>query len=260
LILPASQIKKTRMKRVWPLVVLGIASYLLFAIWTLPASVLLRWLPPNVHVDGIHGSAWRGSAAVVEVGSSMLGEAHWKLHPLALFLGHIKADVNLKRLDGFAQGIVTASTTQIKLSDLSASLPLAALPPDVAPGGWMGTVNLRLSNLQIEQGWPTAVAGTIEVLQLTGPARNPTNIGSYKATFPAPKASADAKTLVGALTDVGGPVQINGTLQLKPDRTYLIDGLIAARPDAPRDVSNALQFLGAPDAQGRRPFSLSGSL
>jgi general secretion pathway protein N len=117
-----------------------------------------------------------------------------------------------------------------------------------------------LSNLQIEQGWPTAVAGTIEVLQLTGPARNPTNIGSYKATFPAPKASAHAKTLVGALPDVGGPVQINGTLQLKPDRTYLIDGLIAARPDAPRDVSNALQFLGAPDAQGRRPFSLSGSL
>jgi general secretion pathway protein N len=248
------------MKRVWPLVVLGIVSFLVFAIWTLPASVLLRWLPPNVHVDGVHGSAWRGNAAVVEVGSAMLGEARWTLHPLALFIGHVKADVNVKRLDGFAQGVVTASAKQIKLTDLSASLPLAALPPEIVPGGWMGTVNLRLSSLQLEQGWPTALTGTVEVLQLTGPARNPTNIGSYKVAFPAPNASADATTLVGAITDVGGPMQITGTLQLKSDRTYLIDGLIAARPDAPRDVSNALQFLGPPDAQGRRPFSLSGSL
>ncbi len=248
------------MKKIWPLVVLGVACYLVFAVWTLPASVLLRWLPANVHVDGVHGTAWRGTAAVVQVDSAMLGEARWTLHPLALFLARLKADVNLKRTDGFAQGLISASASQIKITDLAGSLPLAALPQQVAPGGWTGTLNLRLSNLQIAQGWPTAIDGTVEILQLTGPARSPTNIGSYKVTFPAPTASNDASTLVGAITDVGGPVQIAGTLQLKSDHSYVIDGLIAARPDAPRDVQNALQFLGAPDAQGRRPFSLSGTL
>jgi general secretion pathway protein N len=248
------------MKKIWPLLVLGIVSYLVFAVWTLPASVLTRWLPPAVHLDGVHGTAWRGTAAVVEVDSAMLGEARWTLHPLALFLAQLKADVNLKRTDGFAQGLVTASAKQIKLTDVAGSLPLSALPPQIVPGGWMGTMNLRLSSVQIAQGWPTSLNGTVEILQLTGPARSPTNIGSYKVTFPAPNAPSDASALVGAITDVGGPIQISGTLQLKPDRTYLIDGSIAARPDAPRDVQSALQFLGAPDAQGRRPFSLSGTL
>ena len=248
------------MKKIWPLLVLGIVCYLVFAIWTLPASMLTRFLPPTVNLDGVHGTAWRGTASVVQVDSAMLGEARWKLHPFALFLAEIKADINLKRTDGFAQGLVTASTKQITLKNLTGSIPLSALPPQVVPGGWSGTVNLRLRDAQIKDGWPTSLEGTVEVLQLTGPARSPTNIGSYKVTFPAPNAPANPSALVGAIADAGGPMQIAGTLQLKSDRSYVIDGMIAPRPDAPRDVQNALQFLGAPDAQGRRPFSLSGTL
>jgi general secretion pathway protein N len=248
------------MKKIWPLLVLGIVCYLVFAIWTLPASVLIRFLPADIHLDGVHGSAWRGTASVVQVDSTMLGEARWTLHPLALFLAQLKADVNVKRSDGFAQGLIAASAKQIKLTDVAGSMPLTALPPQVVPGGWTGTLNLRISSAEIANGWPTSLTGSVEVLQLTGPARSPTNLGSYKVTFPAPNAPANASTLVGAIADVGGPLQIAGTLQLKSDRSYVIDGMIAPRPDAPRDVQAALQFLGAADAQGRRPFSLSGTL
>jgi len=93
---------------------------------------------------------------------------------------------------------------------------------------------------------------------VTGPARQPVNRGSYKIALPAQKSPPG--TLTGDLSDIGGPLQVTGTLQLKPDRSYLIEGLIAPRPDAPSDVVNTLQFLGAADAQGRRPFSLAGTL
>jgi hypothetical protein len=65
--------------------------------------------------------------------------------------------------------------------------------------------------------------------------------------------------LTGALDDLGGPLDVTGSLQLLADRSYVVEGLIAARADAPADISQMLQFLGPADQQGRRPFSLAGS-
>jgi hypothetical protein len=52
---------------------------------------------------------------------------------------------------------------------------------------------------------------------------------------------------------------VNGTLSLGADRSYVIDGLVAPRPDATPAVTDTLRYLGAPDAQGRRPFSVAGT-
>jgi hypothetical protein len=53
---------------------------------------------------------------------------------------------------------------------------------------------------------------------------------------------------------------VNGTIDLKKDRSYLVSGLIATRPDAPGDMARTLEILGEPDAQGRRQFSIEGSM
>ena len=66
--------------------------------------------------------------------------------------------------------------------------------------------------------------------------------------------------LVGALSDMGGPLEIAGNVRLSPDRSYLIEGSVAPRPEADKSMTDSLQILGAPDAQGRRPFSLSGTM
>ena len=65
--------------------------------------------------------------------------------------------------------------------------------------------------------------------------------------------------LVGKVKDLEGPMQVDGTLSLGADRSYVIEGLVAARPDASKAVTDTLRFLGNPDAQGRRPFSLAGT-
>ena len=46
---------------------------------------------------------------------------------------------------------------------------------------------------------------------------------------------------------------------LHPDGSYEICGSIAASEYAPRDISQAMQFMGSPDADGYREFSLAGS-
>ena len=99
--------------------------------------------------------------------------------------------------------------------------------------------------------------GTVEIDDLVGPASRPGKLGSYKATFP-PGTGGDE--IVAGLADAGGPLEISGNIRLKADRSYVVDGVIAARPDAPKSMADSLQYLGPPDAQGRRQFSFSGTL
>jgi general secretion pathway protein N len=249
------------MKRVWPLVALGVGAYLVFAAVTLPASLVTsRLASMGVNTAGVEGTVWKGRAQVVQVANSNLGSVSWDLHVLALFTARLRADVQVTRIDGFARGVVTvAPSRNVRMSNITASLPLSALPAGSLPRGWMGTLNLKLADLAVEKGWPTVVEGTVEVVDLVGPPRRPANIGSYKLTFPAASAKS-AEGLLGALQDTAGPLQITGTLLLKPDRSYLLNTLIATRPTAPRDVVDALQILGPPDSQGRRPFSSDGTL
>ena len=247
------------MKRVWALVALGVVAFVLFALFTLPAQVVLSRLESaGVHTAGVRGTIWNGEAQVLVVSGVRVGAVKWDLHVLPLFAARATADLKITRVDGFLETHLTAAPSgRISLSDLTGSLPFSALPPD-AIRGWAGTVNLKLAALTVEDGWPVAAEGVVEAIDITGPPNKPANMGSYKVTFPPEAAAGD--TLTGQLADIGGPLQISGTLQLRAaDRSYHIDGMIAARPDAPREVLNTLQYLGPADEQGRRPFGTEGT-
>ncbi|HEY6645465.1 type II secretion system protein N [Povalibacter sp.] len=246
------------MKKIWPLVALGIAAYIVFALVTLPARVITSRLPPDIVIAGAEGTAWNGRAPVVIVGGANVGSITWKLHALPLLALKLQADVKVTRSQGFLQGTVSVSGSRdVSLTGFSGSLPLDSLPAHAVPGGWTGTVNAKLARLDLQDGWPVRADGTLEVLDLVGPARKPAPLGSYKIIFP-PEPTGNE--LVGALADMGGPLEIAGNVRLSPDRSYLVEGSVAARPEASRSMADSLQILGTPDAQGRRPFSLSGTM
>jgi general secretion pathway protein N len=248
------------MKRIWPLAALGLLAFLVFALFTLPASVVIDRLEPyGIKAAGVTGTAWKGRAQVLQIGTTSVGALAWELHILPLFTLRAVADIEVERADGSAHGTVSASSSGIDLKNVTAELPIGALPPQVAPGGWTGSIDAKLVALRLENGWPVSADGTIEVTDLTGPARKPVNIGSYRVEFPAQPPTTGA--LTGAVSDIGGPIQLAGTIQLKQaDRSYLLEGRIATKPDAPPDFARSLEFLGPPDAQGRREFSLSGTM
>lgn len=248
-----------RMKKPWPLVALGIGAFLLFALVTLPASTVLSYFhPAGVTISGVSGTIWEGRAEAVRSGNTHVGSVEWDLNILPLFTGNLGADVKVTRSDGFAQASIAVSGARITLHEFNASLPLSALPPNVVRGGWTGTARLKLAQLAIENSWPVAATGTIEVADLVGPANRPAPLGGYKVVFP--EGAATAQGLKGALSDTGGPLAVNGSVDIKKDRSYLVTGLIATRPGAPGDMSRTLEILGEPDAQGRRQFSIEGTM
>ncbi len=248
------------MKKLWPLLALGIGAFLLLALVTLPASAVLSFVhPPGVTLDGVSGTIWNGRAEAVRSGALHVGSVEWSLDLLSLFGGKLGANVKVTRTDGFAQGHIAASASRITLRGFNAQLPMSVLPPNLLRGGWTGTVNVKLSDLALENSWPVVANGTIEVSDLVGPANRPAALGNYKVVFPA-EGPAEADTVTGALTDNGGPFAVNGTVQIKKNRSYFVSGLVATRPGAPGDIVRTLEILGEPDQQGRRQFSIEGSM
>lgn len=249
------------MKRLWPLVALGVSAFIIFALVTLPAGVVLSWLGSSgISAGGVSGTIWNGRAQVLQIQGAHIGGIEWKLHILPLFTAHASADVKLTRIDGFATTQLSVSPAgTIRLKGLTASLPLSVFPPNTIPGGWTATLNGKFTQLTLENGWPTQAGGTLDIVDLTGPARNPSPAGSYRIVFD--PAASTAEVLRGAISDAGdGPLQVNGTLELTSGRNYKLSALIAARPDAPRNLVQMLEYLGPPDEQGRREFATDGAM
>jgi general secretion pathway protein N len=246
------------MKRTWPLVALGIGAFLLFALVTLPASAVLSFFHVSgVTLSGVSGTIWKGRAQAVRAGNLHVGSVEWELNVLALLTGKLGADVKVTRSDGFAQGSIAVSGARVTMRGFNASLPLSALPSNMVRG-WTGTATVKLTQLALENAWPVAATGTIVVADLVGPADRPAPMGGYKVVFPE---GAAADGLKGTLSDIGGgPLAVNGTIDIKKDRSYLVNGFVATRPGAPSDMARQLEILGAPDAQGRREFGFEGSM
>jgi len=248
------------MKRLWPLIALGVGAFVIFALVTFPASVVLSRLgPAGITAGGVSGSIWNGKAQVLQIQGVQVGSVEWDLHVLALFTAHLSADVKVSRVDGFANTAVSVSPSgTVTLKELTASLPLRALPSNVATG-WSATLNGKFTRLTLEKGWPTHVDGSLDAIDVTGPARRPANVGSYRIVFD--PATANPELLQGAVSDAGdGPLQINGTVRLKADRSYEVDALVGTKPNTPGNLAKALEYLGPPDPQGRRQFSMAGAL
>ena len=224
----------------------------------LPAQVLTSLLPPRVAVGAVQGTVWSGSTDALALDGRSLGAVRWRLRPLQLFLGRLALDAELERSDGQARaGLRLGLGGRFEARDLEAHLPIAALPPGIAPPGWSGALRADLAQLALPPGAVPRIEGSVELRNLKAPPPQGAAIGSYRLLFDA--ASKQDDRLVGTVQDLEGPMQVSGTLSLGADRSYVIEGLVAPRADASQAVTDTLRFLGPPDAQGSRPFSVAGT-
>jgi general secretion pathway protein N len=244
------------------LLALGLGAYALLLVVTFPAQLVMGQLGRlGIEASGVSGSVWNGRAAMLRVAALNLGQLSWDLEVLKLLTGRASANVELQQEGAFASGHVAASPSgRVTLTDFNASWPIAALAAAGLPAGWTGMANVALAEAVLDGGLPVAVTGTIDLMNLVGPANRPASLGSYRATFPATAATGQTGEGIDAdLKDLDGPIEVAATLHVGRDRSFVIDGQIATRPDAPAEVISALKYLGESDAEGRRPFSVSGT-
>jgi general secretion pathway protein N len=241
-------------------ILLIICAVLVFAglvIARLPASWVMPGPKSGMACSEVAGSVWDGTCTGLTVQQQPIGDLTWEIHAMRLLAGKINADVVVTRPTGSIRGNVESGfDKKIVARDLLVDLPLdpelaAGLPPNLR--GLRGKVHAQVAYLQLDGQIVRAIEGVVEAHDLSDGDQK---WGSYSVTFPPPTTGVP----VGQLKDLGsGPLAVEGSIRLTPAPGFDLEGLVAARPSASPELVQNLRFLGSPDAQGRRPFSLESS-
>ena len=247
-------------KTIW-LILFGVLVFAGIVIARLPAGWVLPDPKSGVACADVDGTIWSGTCTGLKVEQQPVGDLTWEVHPARLLTGKLNADVVLTRPTASAQGNVEVGLDKkITARDLTVDLPIdqelvANLPPNLQ--GLRGKIHAELAQVRVVGESLKAIQGVVEARDLTQAEGGAVQRwGSYSLTFP-PPTSGDP---IGQLHDLGtGPLAVEGTLRLTPEPGYDLEGLVAARPTASPDLARDIQFLGSPDPQGRRPFSLAGT-
>ena len=247
------------MSRYRILLAAGIAAFLVFLAIRMPASLLLRWLPASVATDGLQGTIWSGQARSVRVQGRSVGAASWSCRPWRIVLLEWSCRVWLRPPDGELSVALSGGFAGVlQGQDLAGSLPISLFEGMGVPTGWTGVLELDIGRLRFGTDSRLDAEGRLFLRDLKAPGPGGARLGDFELVIG--EGAVGAGSLTGRLRDLGGPLRVRGTIVLQDDNSYLMSGEVAPGPGAGDEIFNTLAFLGAPDATGRRPFTIEGTL
>ncbi len=240
-----------------------LAVFLIALLAKLPAALVLSWagpLPGGVSLYGVGGTIWDGRAEQVTAAGESLGALQWRLSPWSLPLGRADLVFRLNRDNEYLLGELRWSGMAMwHLSGLDGELQLARLWPRLKrqvpqlaalPIQVEGRLRFFLDELALDDDGPRA-HGRINWLGAAAGAPEPLPLGDL---------SLQLNGREGTFADAGGPLSLQGTLELNGEGGYAVEMKLAARDSAAPMLGQALAFLGAPDALGRYHFQSAGRL
>lgn len=252
-------------------VALGLGAYIAFLITSFPASAALRWFAPaEVVIGQPSGTVWSGRIQTVSAPGFTLNDIVWTVDFMPLLLGRISGDFDARLPGGFVRAgfsIAWGGRADLEALQLSTNAQLSMVPEAframLLVEDARGQITASIDELTLRDGWPVRAVGevrigNIEVAPLfqSGP-RSMLAIGNYRALL----ADTGEPGVFAQLSDLEGPVELQGSLRLGPDRSYLIQSRLRARPGAPNAVIQGVELMaGEQDADGFRSMMLSGSL
>jgi len=239
------------------LILAGIVTFVLGLIITFPARVAYQWFAPaDLKLSGISGSIWRGTATQGSVGGIYLADLSWSFRPLGLLSGRLEYAARSNLAPGFVDANIGVGVGgSLAITDVSGSLTLDMLAEVLPLNGITGDVSLQFEQLVVENGLPVEVRGTLKIANLVSRYLSPSPLGDYQARF-----ETEADGILGSVDAISGVLDLIGTIKLGRDRNYEFAGKIAAKSNAPINISQQLQLLGSPDADGLRDFRIEGQL
>ena len=246
------------MKRTIGVIVLVIVAFAAIVLARLPASWVLPGRNTGFSCASIEGSIWEGYCAGLTVHGTALGDLTWQLRPARLLAGKLAAHIDLEHPPSTsAHGDVEVGLSGTVVAHaLTASLPLDSTVIPAIPPTLTGSLHADLALVKVtKKGVVSELQGSIQASNLVDRSGYVTPLGNFIVTFPA----AAGPQPTGTVQDAGGPLAVQGTLVLTPQPGYDLSGYVTPRPSASQPLINAIQFLGSPDAQGRRQFAMSGT-
>jgi len=251
------------MKRFLGYSLLGLLAFLLSLLWLAPATLITDALSarlPGFSAQGVEGRAVRGAAQGVRWRNARVDRLEWRWQPLALLKGAIgfRLDVADPHLQLTASAAIHRDR-HMRLQDVGGHLPLAKLgalagQPQLP---LQGRIELRLRQLDLNPaGLPLTAEGVVDLRDVRITLKQALNLGDFTVQL----TPAQPEGAQGTIKDRGGPLALDGTLNVLPDGRYRFNGQAGLRDASDQSLRQALSVLGPPGGDGRHALNFSGVL
>jgi Type II secretion system (T2SS), protein N len=247
-------------RRHWPLLLLILLVVLLVSVFALPASLLARFLPAQVHAEEFSGSLLHGAAGKLTINARDAGAIEWRLHPAALLRLTLVTDLHWVKVGFVIDGIAEVDSHGITAHDIKGGGPIENLRDFGVAAGWRGIATLHFDEIKSDFKKLNSAVGRIDAANLSSTdIAASSDLGGYVLQLPAGAVAADG-SITAELNDTGGPVELQAQIQVMPaTHTGMLSGTLKERPDASADLHNQLSSLAQlhpRDSQGRFPVEL----
>jgi general secretion pathway protein N len=249
---------------------IGIISFMLALLATLPISFVLSYLPKNIPIQlsQVSGTIWQGKAVSVRYQNIEFGQLNWDIQPLSLFLGQLSSHINLNgeqiKLDS---DVAIHWDKTLHLSKTQAEIEASFLQNfKKIPAKLAGTFNLNLDSVvvkipskQVNDQLPLPlIQGKIEWhnAQVLSPVDIP--LGAFRLVL-----KTRDQTQLGQLNSLdapNAPIALDTKLQLDQKYDYQVKGKIKANKQANALLKMGINSLGKAKADAYIPIDEKGNL
>jgi general secretion pathway protein N len=247
-------------KRVWPLLAIGAAAYLLVMVVTFPAARLVPLLERQVaglSLYSVAGSVFSGQAAQLVYQGLDFGHLTWQVRPAGLLLGRLEFHIELTNPanPGYADIAITPWGNlygrDIRLM-LSPDRLVNHYSP--VPVKTSGAVQLQIETFKMSGGFPQDVTGLLNWED--GVVLDPIEIilGDVGMTL-----SSKEDLLVGSIVE-GGRLEAMGDIQLSADGSYQVNLQIMPDNEMSDETLAALETVGQMQSDSSLLFRTAGRL
>jgi general secretion pathway protein N len=239
------------------LIATAVITFLIGLIVMFPARVAVHWfVPANIAITGIEGSAWSGQAGEASFGAMYCKDLKWEINALRLFVGELSYRISVTPVSGFLEtDIAFAAGGGVSLSQLTASLPLEIFEDVAAIRGLQGSASFDFERVEIVDNLAVVADGVLQVADITIPIIARDSLGGYRAEF-----FTQNNGITASIEDTDGVLDMAGSIQVRKDRSFEFIGQVVVQPNTPESIRQQLQFLPPPNEHGQQEIRLEGVL
>lgn len=250
------------MKSIVGYVLFAVLAYCTFLLVGFPAdrayAMFRHNMPPGVQLYDLHGSVWHGEAGTARIGRYRLEPLHWQYRPAGLLSGRVDVQVSFKTGPSHVSAVIGIYRDgDVHLRDVDIGTPAGELieafrVPIVRLDG---QVSAKLTRMGVENHRLESLDGTVTWAGARITRPQTLTLGGLEATF-----KTEGGVIKGILKDKGGPLQVQGTVTLKPDGSYQVRAVLESRDPNQPALANALRRLGRAGPGGRVTVNYSGKM
>lgn len=236
---------------------LSLVVYLVFLVIKLPAVqvISLIQLPKGLSVSGVSGTIWNGHVYRAQINGLPISNVTWTISFLPLLLGEVSTQVKAGDIRDIEQisanGHFSLTGQHLEADNLLAYIPtnlVISLLPLPIPVQADGRFKVQLDEVDYEAGCQTFTGkGQWLNANFTG-ATGVIDLGNFNADL-----SCENGSIV---IDVKQPNSfgLSAKATIPVDMNFKVEGRFKPQANLPKEVHQAAQFFGNPDADGFYPI------